>query len=107
VKNLFTLYHRDARPSYFARLIILRWLSQRFSQQGPSQLKGYFRIGEVIKDMALFGMEADIVFREVEYLAKAQCVITEDFRTERLTEDDLVRLGVASEFGHHSTLSGL
>jgi predicted RNA-binding protein with RPS1 domain len=95
VKNLFTLYHRDVRPSYFVRLIILRWLSLRFSQQGPSQLKGYFRIAELIKEMSLFGTEATVVLREMEYLAKAQCVITEDFRTDRLTQDDLVRLGPA------------
>ncbi|HEY4379801.1 MAG TPA: S1 RNA-binding domain-containing protein [Acidobacteriaceae bacterium] len=95
VKNLFSLYYRDARPSYFARLIILRWLSARFSQQGPSQLKGYFRVATLVEEMSLFGAEAAVVLREVEYLAKAQCVITEDFRTERLTQDDLVRLGPA------------
>lgn len=95
VKNLFALHHRDERPSYFPRFIILRWLSVRFSQQGPSQLKGYFQIADIVRDLSLFGLESAVVLREVEYLAKAQCIITEDFRTELLSQEDLVRLGPA------------
>ncbi|WP_204323239.1 hypothetical protein, partial [Streptococcus pneumoniae] len=38
-------------------------------------------------------LEPLVIRREVEYLAKAKCIVTEDFRTEKIGEDDLLRLG--------------
>lgn len=95
VKNLFSLSYRDDRPSYLNRFVVLRWLGVRFSRQGPSQTKGYFRIGDLVRDMSLSGADENAVLREVETLAKAQCVITEDFRTDQLGKEDLIRLGPA------------
>jgi hypothetical protein len=95
VKNVFSLVFRDMKPTYFTRLLILRWLAKRFSQQGSGQLKGYFQISRVVGALAPLGIEQAVVLREVEYLAKAQCVISEDFRVDRLGLEELIRLGPA------------
>lgn len=41
------------------------------------------------------GIHEQIIEREIEYLAKAFCILSEDFRTESLTDNDLVRLAPA------------
>jgi hypothetical protein len=95
VKNMFAADAKDSRINYFTRLIILRWLRIRFPEVGPTGLKGYFRIGDLCNELAAYGAEDKAIKREVEYLAKASCVITEDFRTEQLADGDLIRLAPA------------
>ena len=95
VKNIFAIDAKDLRPNYFSRLMILRWLMRKFSQQGPINIKGYFPIHDLINDLAIYGVEKGVLKREIEYLAKAHCILSEDFRDEGLTENDLIRLAPA------------
>jgi hypothetical protein len=95
VKNLLAIDAKDVRPNYFSRLIILRWLYGKFPQQGKAGVKGYFPIASAIEELSKYGFEPDIIRREIEYLAKAQCIVTEDFRVESLSDDNLVRLAPA------------
>ena len=95
IKNVVAADAKDNRVSYFCRLMILRLLSIRFSQPGPTGLKGYFPVWQLISDLAPYGVSDQNVRRELEYLAKAQCVVSEDFRVDALTGDDLVRLAPA------------
>jgi hypothetical protein len=95
VKNILAIEAKDARPNCFTRLVILRWLYGKFSQQGRAGLKGYFPISAAIDELSKYGFEPEIIRREVEYLAKAHCVVTEDFRVESLSDEDLVRLAPA------------
>ena len=95
VKNLLAIDAKDVRPNYFSRLMILRWLFRKFSHQGPAGLKGYFAIKDLIAELSTYGIEEGIARREIEYLVKAQCVLSEDFRVEGLTDSDLVRLAPA------------
>lgn len=74
---------------------------KRFSQVGPSGFKGYFP-----SDLSTYGVDDSIVRREMEYLAKAQCVVTEDFREEGLVDEDVVRLAPAG-FSHLEMLSSI
>ena len=58
-------------------------------------MKGYFPIGTVWSSISPLGVSRSAFEREVEYLAKAHCILSEDFRTEELTDSDLVKLGPA------------
>jgi hypothetical protein len=80
MKNILATDLRDVQPNHFSRLMILRWLLKKFSQKGRTNLKGYFAIKDVIADLSIYGLDPDIIRREVEYLAKAQCIVTEDGR---------------------------
>jgi hypothetical protein len=95
VKNLMAVDHKDPHPNHFSRLMILRWLFGKFSQQGGAGMKGYFPIKLLIDELTLYGLEPSIIRRETEYLTKAYCIVTEDFRDEGLTDDDLIRLAPA------------
>lgn len=95
VKNLFDANRLDAHPVFFSRLMILRWLRMHFSDKGHSGLKGYVHISELKADLVPLGLTDGIIMRELEYLAKAQCLTSEDFRTENLTDDQLIRLASA------------
>ena len=95
LKNLYSSDERDIRPHYFVRLLMLRWLSERFNSQGPTRLKGYFKIGEMRAELSRYGVDEVVFIRELEKLTKAFCILTEDFRTDNLTDDDLVSLSPA------------
>ena len=95
IKNLFDANKLDSHPLHLSRLMVLRWLREHFPKIGPSGMKGYFSIGALKKALVPYGITDGILSREVEYLAQAQCIISEDFRTESLTNDDLVRLAPA------------
>jgi hypothetical protein len=95
LKNVSDADTKDARPNYFSRLMLLRWLDVKFSEAGPTGLKGYFPLRDMISELVSYGLEATVIQREVEYLAKAKCILTEDFRTDGITPDELIRLAPA------------
>jgi hypothetical protein len=95
VKNVLAANAEDSRLNYFCRLIILNWLRQRWGEVGPTGLKGFFRVEELCADLSLFGVEEHSARREIEYLAAAQCIVSEDFRVDQLGNDDLIRLAPA------------
>jgi len=95
LKNVFAADSKDARPQYFTRLIILRWLLARWNQMGPAGYKGYFPISELYRDLEIYGVNQKAAHREIEYLAAGRCVLSEDLRTSNLSPDDLIRLAPA------------
>ncbi|PDT58682.1 RNA-binding protein [Bradyrhizobium diazoefficiens] len=95
LKNLTDIDTKDARPSYFTRLMILRWLDVKFSEAGPTGLKGYFPLRDVISELSMYGLDPKAIRREVEYLVKARCAVAEDFRTDGISDEDLIRLAPA------------
>ena len=104
VKNIVSANPADPRLAYFVRLSILRWFEEKWGEIGPSGLKSYFRIADLCAELEPQGVEESVCIREVEYLAKAQCVVTEDFTIEKLTPEHLVRLAPAG-FVHLELLS--
>ena len=95
VKNLLAANSKDLPINHFSRLMILRWLYDRFSDAGPTGLKGYFPIRHLMHELSPYGVGEKVVIRELEYLARAQCIISEDFRVDALTENDLIKLAPA------------
>ena len=106
MKNVLATDPKDAQPNHFSRLMILRWLLKKFSQKGRANLKGYFAIRDVINDLSIYGVDPAIIRREVEYLAKAHCIVTEDFRIEGMSDEDLLCLAPAG-FVHLEILSNV
>lgn len=106
VKNLVGIDPKDPNPNHFSRLMILRWLFGRFSQQGGIGLKGYFPVRSLIDELAIYGLEPSIIRREVEYLTRAHCIVTEDFRDKGLTDEDLIKLAPAG-FVHLDLMSSV
>ncbi|MGF7130536.1 adenylate kinase family enzyme [Paraburkholderia sp. EB58] len=95
VKNLFDIFHKDSSPFYFARLLILRWLNQRFNQTGRNGVRGYFPVHEVRDDLILLGVPDYAFDRELDSLIKAHCVLSENLTVDRVGPDDLLRLSSA------------
>lgn len=95
VRNLFAANRDDARPSFFCRYMILRWLRQKFSTSGTGGLKGYYRKGEVKQELMSYGLSPDILDREFNYLLSSACVIAEHLKLDSVVDDDLVRIGPA------------
>lgn len=106
VNNLLAIDNKDPRPNHFSRLVILRWLFGNFHLPGPAGLKGYFPIKNLVDELSIYGISPAIIRREVEYLTKSHCVVTEDFREEALSDEDLVRLAPAG-FVHLELLTSV
>ena len=95
LKNLFAASELDQRPSFFARLLILKWLDEKSNTFGPQRLKGYAQVGKIRSELSCYGVEQGVFFRELESLARGFCILSEDFRTAELTDGDLVALAPA------------
>jgi energy-coupling factor transporter ATP-binding protein EcfA2 len=95
VKNLFSANKEDLRPSFFCRIMILRWLRENFSSAGTSGLKGYFPKGMIKQELMSYGLSPDMLDREFNYLLASKCVLAEHLRIDSLEDEDLVRIGPA------------
>lgn len=95
LKNLFAASELDNRPSFFARVLMLKWLSEKSNEVGPKRLKGYIHVRDMRSELSRFGLDSTVFFRELEALARGFCILSEDFRTENLTDDDLIALAPA------------
>ncbi len=95
LKNVFAAEPNDKRPHFFARLLILRLLLNKYNAPGIDRMKGYVRVANIRDDAAKFGVDVEIFRRELEYLIRAFCVVCEDFRVKDITDDDLVSIAPA------------
>ena len=95
VKNLFSANRDDARPSFFCRYMILRWLREKFAASGTDGLKGYYRKGLIKQELMSYGMSPDMLDREFNYLLASRCVIAEHLRIDSVDDEDLLRIGPA------------
>lgn len=95
VKNLFSANREDARPSFFCRYMILRWLREKFAASGTDGLKGYYPKGVIKQELMSYGLSPDMLDREFNYLLSSRCVIAEHLRLDSVVDEDLVRIGPA------------
>jgi hypothetical protein len=104
IKNLLAADVKDSNPNHFTRLLILRWLYGHFNQQDAPGLKGYFPLKALIDELSLFGIEPAMLRREVGFLTKSHCIMTEDFSNEIASDEVLIRLAPAG-FVHLDLMS--
>ncbi|WP_284257630.1 S1 RNA-binding domain-containing protein [Acidocella aquatica] len=95
LKSLVQVDEHDARVNYFVRLMIIRTLLGRMDVHGPKRLKGYEHVGVIRRELSGYGVEDAVFARELENLVRGFCVITEDYRVENLTDEDLIALAPA------------
>ncbi|HYG36143.1 MAG TPA: type I restriction endonuclease [Clostridia bacterium] len=92
VKNLFQSDLASSRPCAFLRYWILAWLRSRGWTMGPSGVKGYHRLGDLVRDLLTIGADPDNVRSEVRYLARAGCLLPEHLRADSIKDGDLIRI---------------
>lgn len=95
LKNIYAASELDERPAFFSRLLILKRLDELANYFGAKRLKGYVRIGDIKAEMNKFGVTSEVLDREIESLAKGFCILSEDFRTEGLSDNDLIKIAPA------------
>lgn len=106
VKNIFATTSFGKRGNYFSRLMILRWLKENFYNYGSSGVKGYFSVNTIKENLTPYGLDSEIITRDIEYLLAGHCLISEDFRVSEITDQDLIRLGPAG-FVHLELLTNI
>jgi energy-coupling factor transporter ATP-binding protein EcfA2 len=95
LRNVFALEPSDPYPTYFTRLLILRWLQAHFREIGPAGIQGYWRVATLKSDIAPYGLSEQVLDREILFLLKAQCIIAEHLRVDTISNDDLIKLAPA------------
>ncbi|WP_223514757.1 type I restriction endonuclease [Pseudomonas sp. GL-R-26] len=106
VKNLFTTLSFGKKGNYFSRLMILRWLKQKFHNIGPSGVQGYFPVIELKAELIPLGVESDVIIRDLEFLLAGHCVVSEDFTISEIADDNLIKLAPAG-FVHLDLLTNV
>jgi len=97
VKNLFNSYPEDIVPDPFIRLDILLWLKDMYQVNGPNNIRGFHRIGQLICDLIALGHEESRIRKELGALIAAGCVVTESQGEGVYDESDLAAI---SPSGH-------
>ncbi|MFK8058299.1 MAG: hypothetical protein AB8F78_19395 [Saprospiraceae bacterium] len=78
IKNVFNCEpNSDEIPDYFSRFHILKWLKERNRIHGPTRIKGYHVIDELIQELTLFGHTRSNLIRDVEFLMRNEYIISE------------------------------
>jgi len=92
IKNICHLEEKDERPNHFARVLILSYLHSTFTEPGPNGVKGYRSLEQVLDALSPYGLRFSVIKREIFYLTKANCIISESLREDDLEESDLFKI---------------
>lgn len=106
LKNVFSASIDDEKINYFTRFAILKWFNIKFNSTGPSGIKGFFPLIDLKTDLVKYGFSPNSITREIDYLLKGQCLISEDFRDAGITDEDLIKLSSAG-FVHLDMLTNI
>lgn len=106
IKNVFSCVPEDAKPNYFTRLIILRWLEQRRKKKGSSGIVGYHQVKQLKSSLVPLGLAESVIHREIIFLLKSKCIIAEHLRLDIESDDDLIRIASAG-FVHLDLVSNI
>ena len=75
--NLFYSDNNDDLPDPFIRIDILLWLKDKRKDIGPSGIKGFHRISNLINDLQTMGHVSEIAYREVKALISKELILSE------------------------------
>lgn len=101
VVNLFSADIDDKRPNFFVRACILRHLAGIAHDGQSARIAGYTKGESILEDVRRFGIDEHMVVRELNYLAKSHCIVSEDFRMVGITLDDLITISPAGRTHLH------
>ena len=92
VKNLFFSEPSDDFPDPFTRIAILRWLQDRSSKRGPSNILGFHKIGLLIKELNILGHSIKRLEEEIKYLIKSTLIISESQNENNIDFEELISI---------------
>lgn len=92
VKNLFQCDPQSPAPDSLIRYKILAWLRNHKPDTLHTAIKGFHRMGDVVKALAAHGSDEASVREQCQYLTRARCIISEHLRTDVLVDDDLIAI---------------
>ena len=92
LKNVLQCDPEDALPDHFVRLTLLHWFEQRLREKGPAGVEGFHRVADMITDLSALGHDGERVRTDLGYLAREGCVVAEHLRTDRIGDQDLVKI---------------
>ncbi len=112
IKNLFASDDNDALPDPFVRIAILNWLKKRHREYGPSRIKGYHKVKELMRSLIANGHSESRILSEVNVLKEAECISGETQEKEVSSEDlisimpaGIVHLELLKHMSYLSTVS--
>lgn len=91
LKNLFDSSDEDALPDPFVRVAILEWLKTKKREYGPNRTLGFHKTVSVIGALQVAGHSSERVHKEISYLVSADCLISENQKSE-VSFDDLISI---------------
>lgn len=101
IKNIFQIDRLSRRPCHFIRFWILLWLYERYKVEGPSGVRGFHLTRELISFMVKIGLDRSDVEREIAYLEKSSCLISESQNDLFVDENELLGLTPAGHVHVH------
>ena len=95
IRNLFFSLPEETVPDPFTRMVILKWLSNRYRERGPSGIFGFHKISRLISDLTPLGHSAEKVRNELINLARTEAVVLESQDVSVVDDEDLVSIAPA------------
>jgi len=90
IKNLFQSYPDEEKiPDPFVRIAILNWFEKKKGIRGPSAIKGFHRVSDLLKDLIYNGHSKERIVNEVVALLKERCLISEAQIEETLVDTEI------------------
>ncbi|MDN8645405.1 type I restriction endonuclease [Stenotrophomonas indicatrix] len=103
LKNIFHSVSSDQLPDPFVRLGVLRWLKSKQGVDGPSNVKGYHKILQLVADLQAHGFVESNILEALHDLLDSECCFCEAGSNKPELED-LVSLAPAGDI-HLNMLS--
>ena len=92
LRNLFNSDPNDKIPNPFTRVIILRWLKDKYREKGPTGILGFHSVEELIKDLVRTGLNKNNIYNELKYLVRQKLIISETQDVNNIDENDLISI---------------
>jgi hypothetical protein len=89
--NLFSASNSDDFPDPFIRTDILLYLKGKFTDEGPSGVKGYHSVESVVNALQIIGHNENVILREIIQLVKRGLIYSES-QLNMVEKNDLTKI---------------
>lgn len=96
IKNIFNRNESESPVCSFSRFLILTWLKENKNKHSFS-IKGYSSVKDLSESVNEIGISQDKILSEVNYLVESNCIVTEDFKTEGIDWNTLIKITPSGE----------
>ncbi|WP_294205345.1 type I restriction endonuclease [uncultured Chryseobacterium sp.] len=92
LRNLFNSDPADRIPNPFCRIVILRWLKDKYREKGPTGILGFHSVNDMNKELARIGFDKKNIFYELKFLIRQKLIISETQDVNNIDNDDLISI---------------